>query len=633
MSASDTIYSIISLAKDEALGTVDAAKRLVAESVSVLNRYAPVYPKAEPTATEYGISGRFPFIADEKPPGFPGIREPKFPRDPVLQDLDMIDAAFSEDPPDIEVPGFDYTVPAALEPFAEPVPEIDGTVKLPEKPSLVFPERPVLVPVSVGGIAVEPMVVPPLDIERKPYDNPLTEDWRADFREGLGYLPNLQALAPALLERFAPGVMRAYSALVERINGILEGRATALTDAVDQRLYDGLRARVEAEREAGLRRVSDAADGSGWGLPGRAALAMRHQVESAAAKSLNAAALEVYTKRAERELQHLQFVMDLASKLHGAALQFVLQGVESDLASIKAAIAFADGASGFALRVYDLRQRDYEIDLRVIDADIKVFEGRLRAESAKGELTRIRLELEKLKADANRDLIAVYTAELQAADTRVRLYSAELGALREEQQAKKMPLELFEAKLRAHLSRVDTKKAEYAFIEAQLGADKAQLEGELSKLRAFEVKADIFKTRVGAQTARLEGQSRFNDQKLKEFGVKVDAQLKLVQTDEAVAKHALTTYEAMARVYATEAQQDLAETEFAHKKEIDLAKLDRDKLEFDYQRQFHNITLELNRLKTLSDALMSSARVHGDMANSALSALNSVVSLQETAQV
>lgn len=632
MSASDTINSILNVAKSEAVGTVEAAKSLVAEAVTVLNQYRPVYPRAEVVVSESGMSSGGGFSAEEKPPQFPGIREPDLPPDPVLQDLDMVDARFDKDAPAVHIPDFTYAEPSALAPFTERAPDIDARVAVPPSPALVWPERPALDDVD-SRVVLEPMVVPPLDVETPKYVNPFAENWWYDFDQGAARAPSIQALAPVLLDRYFPGVQASYLGLVERVNGILEGRATALTDPFDQHLYDQLRRRVEAERGAGYNRVTDAAHAAGWGLPGRVIATLRAEVDAAAATSLNGAALEVYTKRAERELQHLQFVMELAAKLHGAALQFVVQATDAEISSFRAALAFADSASGFAVKVYELRQRDFEIETRLVDSAVAVFEARLRAEQAKGELARLRLEIAKLQREGNREQIALYTAELGANETRVKVFTEEINALEAALRVRKFPLDLFEAKLRAHIASTEAKKSEYMLLEAQIGADKAKVDGELAKVRVYEADAQVFKTRIDAQVSRLEGQSKYNDQQLEQFRTKVDAQLKLVQVDEAMAKHALDTYEAMAKVFVAEAQQKLAESESAFKKTIEQARLDRDVLEFDFNRQFHNITLEMRRLQFISEALMSSAKVHGDMANSALSALNGVVSVAQTEQV
>jgi hypothetical protein len=628
--ASNIIQSIISIAKAEATGTVGAAKQLVAEAVAVIDAYKPRYPEKDVKIDPIGISdGSGGFVATEKPPNFPGIRDLHFPPDPDLRDLDDISATFTTEAPTLVFPKFDYAIPAAIPPFIERAPDIDSSITLPDKPTLTWPDRPQLVALDTT-LTVPDLVVPTFDAHRPTYQNIFNEDWRRDFSDAESMLPRLEAYAPVLMEQFFPGVRAAYTALVERINGILEGQTTALTDAFDQHLYDQLRARVEAERDAALRQANDAADATGWGLPGRVRQTALARVEADAAKSRSNAALEVYTKRAERELQHLQFVMELAGKLHGAATQFVLQASELQLTAFKTAIAFADAATQFALKVYEQKQKDYEIDVRIMESEINLFQARLKAEMAQGDVVRLRLEIEKQKSELNRDLIAQYTAELQANETQAKVYAEEVNAIEAELKARRYPLDLFEAKIRSFVALADAKKVEYQLVEAQIGADKAKLDGEMARAKLFESEASVFKTRIEAQTARITAQARRNEQVLDEYKTKVDTQLKLAQVDEAVAKHALNTYKAMADVYVAESQQDLAKAKFLHEKVIEQARLDKDVLDMDYQRQFHNITLELGRVKALADMQMSSAKVHGDMANSALGSLNNVVTLAQT---
>ena len=634
MSIESTISSIISQMRSLASSSVAQTNQLVANAVQFLE-YAPQYPSdrvgpPRGTGISTGRSGN-PDIP-EKVPSFPSIRLPNFPTVPTLGDIGTITAQFTATKPTLNLPSMNYRVPAELASFGRTDPEIDTSVTLPVRPVLEAVDRPTYGAIDTNFVA-DSITVPQLTTTRPTYTPSTLTNWQTEFANGLSQIPDLEEYAFRILDQLFPGLRANYTALSERINGILEGRETALTDRQDQALYDQLRARIAQEREKNLQAVDEASLQTGWELPGAARLAARMRVETESSRSLNQAALEVYTKRAERELQHLQFVMKLAAELHGTGMNLFTKALGLNLEAFRAALAYADSAVGFSAKVYELTQRDFQIRVELLESEIKVFEIQLRAELAKLEVTRNKIEIEKLKTEVNQQLLNQYLGELRAQETQAQLYATEVQALRAELDARKFPLEIFRAQVDSYVALTSAKRAEYDALEAQISGDRAKIEAELAKVRVYESQANVYRTQVDGESAAITARAKRNDQVLEQYRTRVQAELSLVQTDEAIAKHALSAYEAMAKIYIAQAELDLEDARLDWQEKVEKARIELEQLKFAFDAALQETTAEMNRRQSLATTNLTAGNVQGGLANSALSALNSIVSLATNEEI
>ena len=628
MSIESTINSIIAQMRLLASDSVAQTNQLVANAIKFLE-YNPTYPSDRVVAPRSigvytGRSGE-PEIP-EKIPSFPSIRQPNFPTVPSLGDIGTITAKFDVEEPTLSLPAMLYQYPAELASFNRTDPEIDTSVTLPVRPTLEVVDRPTYGTINTDFV-VDSITVPQLTATRPTYTPSTLTNWQTEFANGLSQIPDLEEYAFRILDQLFPGLRANYTALSERINGILDGRETALTDRQDQALYDQLRARVAQEREKNLQAIDKASLQAGWELPGAARLAARMRVETESSRSLNQAALEVYTKRAERELQHLQFVMKLAAELHGAGMDLFTKALGLNLEAFRAALAYADSAVGFSAKVYELTQRDFQIRVELLESEIKVFEIQLRAELAKLEVTRNKIEVEKLKTEVNQQLLNQYLGELRAQETQAQLYVTEVQALRAELDARKFPLEIFRAQVDSYVALTNAKRAEYDALEARISGDRARIEAELAKVRVYESQANVYRTRVDGESAAITARAKRNDQVLEQYRTRVQAELSLVQTDEAIAKHALNAYEAMAKIYIAQAELDLEDARLDWQEKSEKAKIELEQLKFAFDAALQETTAEMNRRQSLATTNLTAGNVQGGLANSALSALNSIVSL------
>ncbi|MER2583735.1 MAG: hypothetical protein ABTR20_13545 [Candidatus Competibacter sp.] len=627
-SVSNEIQSTMSLARNQAQSAIAAANTMVTNAVSQLTHYTPDYPTDPVVFAEqgYSVSGSG-FSAEQKPPVFPTIRTPSPVTMGALGDLDSLEASFTEAAPSLILPDFNYASLTPLTPFSGTAPTIDAAVTIPDAPSFQYPGLPQLLALNTT-ISLPDLVIPPLAIQSPTYTNLLATDFLSAFTAGRAAVPNPDEYGTQLVNRYYPGLHANYTQLSARVNGILGGTATALTDTADDRLYESLRTRIAGENDKAEQALNEASQATGWDLPGAVRAAGGLRLRQDLAVELSKAALEVYGKRTDRELQHLQFVMGLANDIHGAAITLFGSAFGMQMQAFQGALQYADAAIKFATTVYELKQRDFELLQRLTDTQVRIFEALLKAELAKTDVTKAKIDIERLKSELNHDLITQYTAQLQGEETKARVYASQIDALRETIAARKLPLEVFLANVQGFSALSDAKKAEYALLEARISGDKAKVEGELAKLKVYQTKAEVFSTVTGAKAKKIDSQIQRNQQILDEFKTKMQAELQLVQIDEAIAKHSLNAFEAMAKIYIAESEERLNQAKFDFQKNLETMNLELEQTRFAYERQFKNLEVEMTRVKALAEIQLSGATVQSHVGAAAMSVMNTMVQLE-----
>lgn len=620
-----------SMARSLIQSVVSATTNLLNQAIGTLQGYQPDYPTDPLTAVERGVGvGGTDFVPTQKPPNFPTIRTAQDVQMGELGHIDTLDDELDETAPTVTVPAFSFAEPTPLTPFAKTAPSVNSTVTVPDSPTIDYPDLPALLAIDTD-IDLQDLVIPPLAITMPSYNNLLADTFVAQFAAGKSAVPNPDDYGTNLMARFFPEWRATVQQLEQRVNGVLAGSQTALTDTLDARLYEQMRARVREESDTATAALDQQTTATGWNLPGAARAAGARRIQQEASRALQAAALEVHAKRAERELQHLQFVLGLAMPLHKDAVALFESAFGMAMKQFDGAMQYADTAMKFAVTVYQLKQRDYELAQALVDKQIAIFQALLDAELAKLKVTEARLTVEKLKIDVNREQVQLYTAQLEAQRTKVGIFQAQIDALRAEIEARKLPLDVFESEVRAFAALAGAKRDEYALVDAKIRADEGKLKGQLAKLEVYKTKADVFATVVGARAKKIDGQIQRNQQILKEFEIKQGAEVDLTKIDAMVAENALDAYKAMAEVYIAESRQRLEAARLDFEQTLENSKLEVREREFAFERQFKNLEVEMTRIKAIADMQLSAAETNGRIGASAASIMNTVAELSAQA--
>lgn len=623
------ISSTMDLARNEAQSMVTAANNLVNNAVEVLTQYTPTYPEDPVTLPEYGadFGSGDSFAADQKPLGFPTIRTPNTVAMGALGDLDTIDDTFDAEAPTLNLPTYTYSTPTPLSASVGAAPTIDGSVTAPDAPTIDYPDLPTLLALRTD-IPVDELVLPTASFTLPTYNNLLSTTFSAEFIVGKALVPNPDTYGMELVNRFFPGALDLFAQLQSKVQGVLGGTTTALTDLFDDHLYESLRTRIQAESSKAEQALDDAALTTGWEMPGAVRAAGLARIRQDLASNLGVAALEVYTKRADRELQHLQFILTLAGKLQDSAIALFGNAFGMQMQAFDAALRYGDTASKFAMAVYQLYQHDFELLSALVDKQIAIYDALLRAELAKTEVTKALLAVEKLKSEQNHDLIAQYTAQLQGQETKARLYNGQIESLKLMLEARKIPLDEYLANVQGFNAMASAKKNEYDLLQAQISGDEAKTRGELGKLEVYKTQATVFSTKVDARSKKIAAQSQRNQQILEEFKTRLGAEVDLTKLDVDVAEQAVKAYTAMAQVFLAESEERLNTAKFAFQQTLETAKIDLEQKRLSYERQFKSLDVEIARVKAIADISLNGAQVQAHVGAAAMSVMNTMVQLE-----
>ena len=631
MSADNVINQVNatqSMARSIASSAIAATTSLMNQAIERLNGYAPEYPTTPLTAVERGVSvGGTEFVPEQKPPSFPTIRTAREVTMGELGHIDTLDADFAGERPTLSIPSFNYAPIEPMAPFAGVAPTVDTAFSVPDAPTLTDPVAPELLALRTD-IAVPTLSLPPVDIvlpARPRYS--LTDSFVAQFAAGKAATPNPDEYGTGLMARFFPEWQTTVLQMEQRINGVLAGTQTALTDTFDERLYERMRARVREESDKAAAALDEQTTATGWALPGAARAAGSRRIQQEAAKALQAAALEVYTKRGEREVQHLQYVLDLASRTHKDAVTLFETAFGMDMKRYDGALRYAETAERFAIEVYRTLQRDFEIDQMFVDKQIAIVREQREGEFARLRVTEAEIKVEGMKSEQNRERLDQLRLEIEAGNQRIARYDKQILALERTLDARELPLKAFKSNIEGYLASWQGKKGEYEQLESRIRGDEAKTRGELAKLDVYKTDAAVFDTVTGARAKKIDGQIQRNQQILKEFEIEQDAELKLTQIDAAVAEHALDAYKAMAEVYIAESKQRLEAARFDFEQVLENSKLEVREREFEFERQFKNLEIEMTRVKAIADMQQSAAQTQGNIGSSAMSVMNTMAQL------
>lgn len=630
MSAESVINEIQntqSLARQIAQSSIAATTTLVTDAIQKLTRYTPEFPEEPVRLSDSGASDGTAFSPEEKPPNFPTIRTAQDVKMGALGDIDTIDESFDGVRPKIALPDYSYDKVTPLAPFSESAPKIDTGFDMPKEPEISDPEMPELLSLR-SDIAVQQLNLPAF----KPFLPPrpkysLTNEFVAQFATGKSALPDANDYGNGLVSRFFPQWQQTINQLSTRINSVLGGAQTALTDTFDGWLYEIARGRIIADSEKAIEEINEQTKATGWDLPGATRAAGIRRITESAQQALQSAALDVYAKRTEREVQHLQYVMGQALPLHQAAIALFAQGFDMSMKAFEAARKYAETATNFVVTVYQTLQHDYELDYQLIDKQIEIVKEERNGELAKLQVTEAELKVESLKSAHNRERLEQLRAEIDIGNQRLERYEKQISALGKLLEGRRLPLEAFRSSIEAYLASQQAKDGEYKQLESLIRGDEAKTKGQLSMLEVYKTDAAVFDTKIGAKAKKIDGQIQRNQQVLKEFEIKQDAEVKLTQIDESVAKHALDAYVAMSHVYIAESDQRLEKNRLDFQKAVENSKIDLANRQFEMDIQFKNLEVEMTLMKATAELQLSAAEVQGRVGAAAMTVMNTMTEL------
>lgn len=512
-----------------------------------------------------------PPVDDSEKPSSEGI--PEFTRPTAVDPLDL-EFNLPEGPPEPpnvgEVPAINAVrvgAFSAVEPTYD-LPPRPGELNVdwPDDPSaLVVPTYPTAPVITDPALPVlTDITLPTLD----PIDLAGIEAWLAELRAAAPDAPdvfidgNFLAMI-AMSYGINKDVLNAFlavspipAAVSAALTTQLAGDSIGIPAPVAQALRERVYASEDEQAWRAKREVLVDWQARGFTLPGGALDAKLWMVDQQARDKKAAANLGLWTEEAKLEIQAFQF-------------------------AIQQGIAYEAMYRDSWFKLYDLSRQIaaqyYEIQIKVLEAKIELYKAKwagltaeyeavkiaLQAELAKLEIFKGELEAAKLQGDLNEQQVTLYRSLLEGVKLKVEIYQAEISAANALLAAEVQRFQVFGEQIKAGVAKVGAYEAEWrgyaAAAQGELGrveiyktlaqaygirvdafakevdADKAagdfQLETHKLNLQAWQSRAELFKTLLQGEVARVESTAKIYDTQVRGYATTVQAESAYVETE------------------------------------------------------------------------------------------------------
>ena len=457
--------------------------------------WRPTTPRVENVDTAFK-SPPGNLIRRRTPPVFEGVYDPE---ELLLPELD--------DPPDPRYGDFNYrspTRPGGVKEFRERVPNVDTKIE-----NVEIPDLQELAPLDLIELKTDfrdpNVIIPEFDAVAPTPPDPLTGLIPAYQNERDRGLAAVQSGHEVLFDRYMAKHFPKYDeqrdALDAHLCGVLDGTKTAWSDTTQRRLYDIARSQADAER----RRVDAEVERNLVRQGNVLQISTQHarlRVEETLHANNTRAAYDTAERRADRELQHLQFNMSMLAQFRQTAQQAWFGTAELIINQSRYAIEAGRQLADLMVTEYNTLVTQFNSELQLYQTKAQVWETRLKAALVEYEVLKVELEAERLKSDINQQKIAEQQNQLQLQRLKIEAASEKIRAIAIKADLRKIPLEIFEAKVRAYQAYVSGKNAEINAYQAEIQGERAELDAHLAEVDVYLKELDAWRTKIQGRSER-----------------------------------------------------------------------------------------------------------------------------------
>ena len=513
---------------------------------------------------------------------------------------------FNVSAPDIETSFTFPTVPGALDVAIIAPTLVEHT--MPTAPTITLPSLDALAP---AGIADAP--------------TNLSDQFVAQYRALAPELvSSIEAGMDAMLLRYNPQFHTQKAAIDAQLARYLAG-GTGLDATVEDAIYERSRTKQDAE----ARRTSDAAfdqmAGRGWTVPGASVAAGLRAARRAASDNNAIAAREIVVMQAEMERDNLKFAVSTGATMHNSALSAALTYYQGLISINGMALDGAKALVGFVVEAYNLTLRAYEARLGAYRTEAAIYETRLKASMA--DLERYRAELDGVKTltDIDQNRVAMYRTQISGQEALANVWKTRIEAIVSQAGLERLKLDLYKAQAEGFAITAQIKQFEYKAFEALMAGNEqlvkvyqAEVNAYNSRLSGVKIRIDAESEVVRAQTAIVQSQLSAHESEVRTYGIRV-------QAEGDVARVQLENQRQIINAVEVQNKTTIARTQLAAGIYEAQSKIIIEQVRLDLEALLRSAELRIKQLGTIADMGVSSGKVYGDMAGSALAGMNSLV--------
>lgn len=455
------------------------------------------------------------------------------------------------------------------------------------------------------------------------------QDYKAIFEERYNSaLPEMQAFidekTDLWVSSYAPEYAEQRDALHVKIIEALNGQV--LPEEYESALYNRAISRTDKEFQQAEVGISETHKKRGFFAPPGAVTSAINKLKISAVEINSNQATDIYVKRKEQEVQHLQFVLGIASQQVQSVRSLAIQSTGIYLNVIQSSISLADTVSNKVALVFEHEARRSELMIAVMDALNREFEARLKAALSELEGYKLQLEAAKQKTDIDVAQVGVIEAKYNAQRINVDLYSALVDSVTKKGAIEELRFNEYKTKGDIYNTEIQAQLATFEVYKAALSGDRSKLDAELSKLQVYESDIRAGQSRIDAEKAVVDATNAINDNNLKTYQTgadvyrtEVDAAIKKFTAESDVRKLAQ-------QIYLGNLSADIDVHKITAEDKARLLDMQLKEFVTNSSTMLKQMELNLKAYSMIEDSSRATMTAYGNIAAASANSLNTMVS-------
>lgn len=487
-------------------------------------------------------------------------------------------------------------VPAAIDiaPFLPSVtslsipeaPEMTADLSAPERPSLSEIEMP-------AAPNLDRPMFPSLEAIRIPaFTFPALPTWSAQAPEfeGSAVSTVLQWSEPAYATEIMPELVAKLREMWAGGNGI--------PSAVEQAMWERAASREDLDASRQISAAYTEFSARGFTEPPGMLVARVDAIREEAQIKKQGLSRDIAIRMAVIHVDNVRFAVE-----QGVAAENALYNIWNNMAQRQFEAAKIQLDSQLALynaqvALFNARQQAYA-------TEAQVFKTRLDAELASIEVFKAELEGELARGQLNEQRVRIYGEQIKALLTDVETYKAAMQGASIQSEINRNRIDAYKTDVQAFAERIQADKIRF-------DAYDSRVKGEIGKASLLDAEARAYASYVSGQAAvadigvkQMQGDIARNDQILREFAARLDADKTRIQADVATVEAHSKAYIADTQRYSAQvgageavARVDLAAKEAEIRATLGLFDVEVRKYVADMEQMIRRANVQLEALKS-----------------------------------
>ena len=572
-------------------------------------------------------------------PEAPNLNLIELQLDPIPADMEQLQPIPTYAPQ--QVPSFDLQAPEFIEPVKpSQLSDFVGTPPEPEFPDI--PDSPSglndpLPDVSFGAHAMpvmQAMSMPSRPNAPPVFDVSAPDDLAGDFSGNIDkYTTRGETLANAyvdgMMAKFAPNHKDGMAALEAKLTEFMAG-GTGIPSEVEDAIYARGRARNDEE----AKRMQDATfldvAARGFTLPTGALVSLLSKARQESAANSNKTNNEIMIQQADLEQKNIQFAISTSAALRTTVLGLTNSWLQGLVSLNGQALDAAKSVMGAVIEAYNTSVKAYSMQLEGWRAEVALFDGLLKFELGKVEV--FRAEVQRLEAEYSADQMQIdlVKAEISRRTALADLYKSQVESVIAKADMEKKKVDVFQMQVQAYAAQTQAKQAEWQGFSAQVSGYTARAQVYNAQASAFSSRVQAFKADIDAKTSEIDAVIKQNQGIVESYRAKMQAYLASVQAESASNSANIETQRQKATIFKAQVDENLAK----YQSDIVYYKAEADRIleeaRLDFSAKAKQAELKLSGAKITSDVFREIGTIQGNMAQAALSGMNTLAASTET---